>query len=140
MTTLAAVERPLVIAVRGTTTGSMLFHGDVVDHAAERASAGKAPHETTGRPHNRAWVPRTEREIEMRILAIERTVEGVTEARFTPELAAAEAQRAWELQQAGTIRDLYFRADESSAVLMLECEDAAAARAVLASHRSWPPA
>jgi len=69
----------------------------------------------------------------VRILAIERPVRGVAEAQFTPELAAAEARRVWELYQAGMIRDFYFRADASSAVLMLECDDAPAARAVLAS-------
>lgn len=69
----------------------------------------------------------------MRILAIERPVPGVAEARFTPELGAAEARRVWELHQAGTIRDLYFRADELSAVLMLECDDTTAARIVLDS-------
>jgi muconolactone delta-isomerase len=69
----------------------------------------------------------------MRILAIERPVRGVADLSFTPELAAAEARRAWELWQAGTIRDLYFRADETSAVLMLECKDAAAAWKALSS-------
>jgi muconolactone delta-isomerase len=69
----------------------------------------------------------------MRILAIERPVPSVAESRLTPELGAAEARRVWELHQAGTIRDLYFRADESSAVLMLECDDITAARVVLDS-------
>lgn len=69
----------------------------------------------------------------MRILAIERPVEGVTDDRFTPELLSAEARRAWELHQAGSIRELFFRADESAAVLMLECADAAEARRVLAT-------
>jgi muconolactone delta-isomerase len=69
----------------------------------------------------------------MRILAIERAVRGVQAASFTPELAASEARRAWELWQAGTIRELYFRADESSAVLMLECKDAGAAWKALSS-------
>jgi muconolactone delta-isomerase len=69
----------------------------------------------------------------MRILAIERAVPGVSNAQFTPELAAAEARRVWELYQAGTLRDLYFREDESSAVLMLECDGLAAASEVLAS-------
>ena len=69
----------------------------------------------------------------MRILAIERPVPGVSEGQFTAELAIAESRRVWELHQAGTIRDLYFRADESSAVLVLECEDVAAAGSVLAS-------
>ena len=69
----------------------------------------------------------------MRILAIERPVPGVTGERFTAELSAAEAHRAWELHQAGTIRELFFRADEPSAVLMLECADAREARHALAS-------
>jgi muconolactone delta-isomerase len=73
------------------------------------------------------------RRSQMRILAIERPVEGVDDARFTPELLAAEARRAWELAQAGTIRDLYFRADQPSAVLILECEDVAAATDALAA-------
>jgi hypothetical protein len=62
----------------------------------------------------------------MLILAIERPIPGVADAQFTPDLAAAEARRAWELYQAGTFRDLYFRADQSSAVLVLECGDVVA--------------
>jgi muconolactone delta-isomerase len=69
----------------------------------------------------------------MRILAIERTVPGVADDRFTAEISAAEARRAWELHQAGTIRELYFRADEPAAVLVLECDDIAQAQSVLAS-------
>jgi muconolactone delta-isomerase len=69
----------------------------------------------------------------MLILAIERPIPSVADAQFTPDLAAAEARRAWELYQAGTFRDLYFRADQSSAVLVLECGDIDAARTVLAS-------
>ena len=69
----------------------------------------------------------------MLILAIERPIPAVADAQFTPDLSAAEARRAWELYQAGTFRDLYFRADQSSAVLVLECRDVVAARAVLAS-------
>jgi muconolactone delta-isomerase len=69
----------------------------------------------------------------MRILAIERAVAGVADEAFTPEMGAAEAHRAWDLQQAGLIRELYFRADEAAAVLVLECADVAEARTVLAS-------
>lgn len=69
----------------------------------------------------------------MRILAIERSIPGVSDAQFTQLLAAAEARRVWELYQAGTLRDLYFREDESSAVLMLECDDVIAAGEALAS-------
>jgi muconolactone delta-isomerase len=69
----------------------------------------------------------------MRILAIERPVKGVPEDGFTRDLGVAEARQAWELHQEGTIRELYFRADEHAAVLALECEDVEAARSVLAS-------
>ena len=65
----------------------------------------------------------------MRILAIERPLEGAGEADFTPEIGRAEALRAWHLHQTGVIRELYFQADRAAAVLVLECQDAAAARA-----------
>jgi muconolactone delta-isomerase len=69
----------------------------------------------------------------MRILAVERPVAGVSSDRFTAELSAAEARRAWDLHQAGTIRELYFRADEPAAVLVLESADADEARRTLAT-------
>ncbi len=69
----------------------------------------------------------------MRILAMETTVTGVREAQFTPEIAVAEAHRAWDLHQAGTIRELYFRADSPVAVLVLEGRDVAEAQAALAT-------
>lgn len=69
----------------------------------------------------------------MRILAIERPVAGTAVEQYTPELLRAEARRAWELHQAGVVRELYFRADSPEAVLVLECPTADAARAALAS-------
>jgi muconolactone delta-isomerase len=69
----------------------------------------------------------------MRILAIERPVPGVADDRFTPDVSVAEARRAWELHQAGSIRELFFRADESAAVLTLECDDVGEARRMLAT-------
>ncbi|MGA3029269.1 MAG: muconolactone Delta-isomerase family protein [Candidatus Limnocylindrales bacterium] len=69
----------------------------------------------------------------MRILAIERSVEGVTDAQFTPEIMAAEALQAWRLHQAGVIRELYFHDEENSAVLILECSNVAEAETALAS-------
>ena len=69
----------------------------------------------------------------MRILAIEQAVEGITQERFTPELLAAEARRAWELHMAGVMRELYFRADDPAAVLILECADLDEAGRALAS-------
>jgi hypothetical protein len=67
----------------------------------------------------------------MKILAIEHDPPGISDEQFTPALLQAEAQRAWELHQAGVIRELYFRADRHEAVLMLECADVNEARSVL---------
>ena len=67
----------------------------------------------------------------MKILAIEHDPPDVTDDQFTSELLRAEAQRAWELHQTGVIRELYFRADRSEAVLVLECADVDEARSIL---------
>ena len=66
----------------------------------------------------------------MKILAIEREVPGVPDEAFDPHLRT-EALKAWELYQAGTIRELYFRTDWPGAVLVLECADADEASRVL---------
>ena len=68
----------------------------------------------------------------MKILAMEVETEGVTPEQFSPHLKA-EARRVWELYQSGRIRELYFRADRSEAVLILECEDPLEAQHVLQS-------
>ena len=64
------------------------------------------------------------------ILAIEREVPGVTEEAFRPHLKE-EAARVWELYQAGAFRELYFRQDQPSAVLVLECADIEEANEIL---------
>lgn len=66
----------------------------------------------------------------VKILALEQDIPAASAAQFRPHLRA-EATRAWELYQAGTLRELYFRADESRAVLVLECASVEEARAVL---------
>ena len=58
----------------------------------------------------------------MKILAMEIETQGVKPEQFAPHLKA-EARHVWELYQSGTIRELYFRADRSEAVLILECKD-----------------
>jgi muconolactone delta-isomerase len=68
----------------------------------------------------------------MKILAMEIEVEGVRPEQFQPHLKE-EAEHVWELYQSGVIRELYFRADRSEAILMLECEDRSEARQVLGS-------
>ena len=66
----------------------------------------------------------------MKILAIEKEIPGVTEEEFGPHLEA-EAAKVWELYQADMFRELYFRKDWPSAVLVLECADVEEANKVL---------
>ena len=66
----------------------------------------------------------------MKILALEKEVPGVTAGAFKPYLEE-EASRVWELYQSGVFRELYFRQDESNAVLILECEGVEEARDLL---------
>jgi muconolactone delta-isomerase len=68
----------------------------------------------------------------MKILALERELLGATVEQFR-RFAKAEARAAWDLHQAGHIRELYFRADRHEAVLVLECESTDEAERFLAS-------
>lgn len=68
----------------------------------------------------------------MKILAMEIETMNTKPEQYGPHLKA-EARRVWELYQGGTIRELYFRADRSEAVLMLECADVKEARQILES-------
>ncbi len=68
----------------------------------------------------------------MKIIALEHDIPNTSPEAFA-SLLAEEARRAWELHQAGVIRELYFRADRSAAVLVLECADLPAAQAALAN-------
>jgi len=68
----------------------------------------------------------------MKILALKRELPYAKPEDFQPRLKA-EARRAWELHQAGVIRELYFRQDYPAAVLILECETVDAAREALNS-------
>jgi hypothetical protein len=65
----------------------------------------------------------------MKILAIEKELPGVADSDYEPWLEA-EARKAWELHQAGLIRELYFT-DEHCAVLVLEASDKAHAREIV---------
>lgn len=66
----------------------------------------------------------------MIILALEREAPGRSAEDFAPHLKA-EAARAWELHQAGLVRQLYFHAEQHTAVLILECASTAEAAALL---------
>lgn len=66
----------------------------------------------------------------MRILALERENPNVSPEEFMP-LLDDEAIKVWELYQEQVIREMYFRAERSLAVLMLECSDVDEAKRIL---------
>ena len=70
--------------------------------------------------------------LDMKFLAFEHDPPGIIAAgQWNESLLKDEAQRAWELYQAGVIRELYFRADRHAAVLVLECAHLEEAREML---------
>ena len=72
----------------------------------------------------------------MRFLALGSEVDS-TFPGLSPDEAAslgrAEARRAWELHQAGIVREISFRTGARRSVMVLEAPDEAAAREALAS-------
>jgi hypothetical protein len=66
----------------------------------------------------------------MRFIAIEKDIEGREEKDFLPFLKD-EAKHVWALHQQNIIREIYFRDDKNNAVLILECENIAAAKSVI---------
>jgi hypothetical protein len=58
----------------------------------------------------------------MKILAIEKEYDGKTAEDFQPHLEA-EARQVWKLYKRGVIREIYFRADQKSAIIILECKN-----------------
>lgn len=68
----------------------------------------------------------------MKILALEQELPGVEVEQYRPHLKA-EAARVWELYQAGVLREIYFRQDRTTAVLVMECAGMEEARTVLAT-------
>ena len=58
----------------------------------------------------------------MRILALEVEKPRATADDFQPFLTE-EAKKVWQLYQDDFVREIYFRADRTSAVLVLECGD-----------------
>lgn len=66
----------------------------------------------------------------MKILALEKEMPGFTNEDYYPHLKA-EAARVWELYQAGIFREMFFRADDHTAILMMECNSVEDARRIL---------
>jgi hypothetical protein len=66
----------------------------------------------------------------MKILAIEKEVSGKTKEQFKTFLKP-EAQKVWDLYQAGIIREIYFSEPHHNAVVILECTNENKAREIL---------
>ncbi len=68
----------------------------------------------------------------MKILAHEHELPDATSDEFQ-QYAKDEARMVWALNQAGVVRETYFRADRSEAVLVLECQTVDEARDALST-------
>ena len=68
----------------------------------------------------------------MKILAMEKEIPGLTSEEFST-FAKAEARQVWRLIQEDKIREIYFRGDQESAVILLECQDTSEAKQILGS-------
>ena len=63
----------------------------------------------------------------MKILAIEKENPSANSDQFS-EWLKDEAKKVWELYQSDFIREIYFRKDSSSAILILECDNVETAK------------
>ncbi|PKO13196.1 MAG: superoxide dismutase [Chloroflexi bacterium HGW-Chloroflexi-10] len=68
----------------------------------------------------------------MKIIALEEELPGKRGTDFTPHLQA-EAAAVWQLQQAGSLREIYFDSRQHTAVLILEVENLEQAQTLLDS-------
>ena len=68
----------------------------------------------------------------MKILTLEKELPGATAQAFQT-LRKAEAQRIWDIQQSGVLREIYFNSERHTAVLVLECSSIEEARQLLSS-------
>ncbi len=66
----------------------------------------------------------------MKILAIEKEIPDIASEQFAPHLER-EAAYIWKLYQNGVVREIYFREELTSAVLVLECGGVEEAREML---------
>ena len=66
----------------------------------------------------------------MKILALEKDREGIKGKDFQ-SLLKEEALTVWNLYQKNIIREIYFRADRSNAILILECDSVEQAKDIL---------
>ena len=67
----------------------------------------------------------------MKILAIDKTLPGVTLEQILPHLQE-EAAHAWKMYKSGVYRELYMRGDRPGAAIILECDSIEEAKKDLA--------
>ena len=70
----------------------------------------------------------------MKILALDKLVEGVDPQRDIVPLLRNEATIVWQRIVEGSVREIYSRGDRGGAALILEAEDVDAARRLLAEQ------
>ena len=66
----------------------------------------------------------------MKIIAIEKMLKDV-DAEKDRQVLRNEALAVWQLQQEGSIRELYFHADQRKAILIMEANSAQEAKEIL---------
>ncbi len=66
----------------------------------------------------------------MKIIALEKETDGIKPSDFKPYLKS-EAKKVWELHQSGLIREIHFRQDQKSAVLIIECDSVERAEQII---------
>ncbi|MGD8780932.1 MAG: superoxide dismutase [Ignavibacteria bacterium] len=68
----------------------------------------------------------------MKIIALEKELGNNTPEDFV-QYSEQEARQVWNLYKSQKIREIYFREDQNTAVIILECRDVAEAKEILSS-------
>ena len=67
----------------------------------------------------------------MKIIAIEKEIKGKTPEDFEPFLRE-EAHHLWQLYNSDVVREVYFRTDDNTAVIIMECDSLFHAKEIIA--------
>jgi hypothetical protein len=67
----------------------------------------------------------------MKIIALEKEIAGKTSEDFEPFLTE-EAHHLWQLYNSDVIREVYFRTDDHTAVIIMECDSLLQAKEIVA--------
>lgn len=67
----------------------------------------------------------------MKIIAIEKEIAGTNAGDFEPFLKD-EAHHLWQLYNSDVVREVYFRTDDNTAVIIMECDSLFHAKEIIA--------